>query len=133
MNSFFDSHLCDSSDDVCRKCRRSREYRRGIVASFDEPTDEDFDCPKGKTVEDYPQDFELNIFQMGMGFAKAMANEASAVANRKPPVSVEEKERRMQICRDCEFLKNGRRCAKCGCIMIYKTKLRSGSCPIGKW
>ena len=130
MNSFFDSQLCESEEDVCRKCRHSREYRRGIVASFDEPTDEDFECPKGKTVEDFPQEFELNIFQMGMGLAKSMASEARS---NNPPVTNEEKERRMQTCRDCEFLKNGRRCTKCGCAIALKARLRTGECPIGKW
>lgn len=133
MNSFFDSELCDSGDDVCRKCRRSREYRRGVVASFDEPTDEDFGCPKGKTEEDFPQDFELNIFQMGMGFARAMADEARAVRAGRPPVSREEQAERMRICDDCQFLKNGQRCAKCGCVIAFKKRLRTGGCPIGKW
>ena len=133
MSSFFDSELCGSSDDVCRKCRRSREYRRGVVASFDEPSDVDFQCPEGKTEEDFPQDFELNIFQMGMGLARAMADEANAVRKRKPSVSSDEYERRMGICRDCQFLVNGRRCAKCGCVMMYKARLRTGRCPIGKW
>ena len=51
--------------------------------------------------------------------------------------SSEEYDRRMEICRGCEFWKEipgpiiGR-CKKCGCTGA-KQKLRSSKCPIGKW
>ena len=137
MNSFFDGELCDSGKDICRKCRRARDYRRGIIASFNEPTDVDFECPKGKTVEDFPQDIEPNIFQIGVNFARAMTAEAKqrmrpvgSNANRVPPEKVEN---RLATCRDCEFFVNNKKCAKCGCYMGFKARLKTGKCPIGKW
>jgi hypothetical protein len=47
------------------------------------------------------------------------------------PVS-ELSEQRMEICRQCEFLK-AQFCMKCGCLMAAKTKLNRASCPVGKW
>lgn len=49
-------------------------------------------------------------------------------------VPVEEKNKRLSICRACPFFINlTRQCKKCGCIMTEKTKLADAECPIGKW
>jgi len=51
-------------------------------------------------------------------------------------VSPEEQQRRMDICKSCEFLinKNGfDRCGKCGCFVKWKSALESWHCPIKKW
>jgi hypothetical protein len=46
----------------------------------------------------------------------------------------EEFERRMDICRSCEFFRvRTETCRKCGCFMKLKTKLERANCPIGKW
>ena len=130
--TFFESELCKSGM-ACRRCRRAREYRRGVIASFDEPTDVDFACPHGKTAEDFPQDIEPNIFDMGVGFGKAMAHETRGIIKGNKSVSSEEVEARMAICHDCQFFVNDERCAKCGCFVRFKARLRTGACPIGKW
>ena len=39
---------------------------------------------------------------------------------------------RMNICKSCEHLQFNF-CMKCGCLMPFKTRLKSSSCPIGKW
>lgn len=49
------------------------------------------------------------------------------------PVSTEERERRLSICNDCEFLKDGKRCLKCGCFVNWKSRLEAWHCPINKW
>jgi hypothetical protein len=55
------------------------------------------------------------------------------VLSGEPIVASEETiKARMDICNACEFYKNSR-CAKCGCFMEVKAKLRSLECPIGKW
>lgn len=49
-------------------------------------------------------------------------------------VSVEIRENRLSICRQCpEFISATTQCKKCGCIMNLKTKLPNAECPIGKW
>ena len=102
--------------------------------AFDEPTEVDFDCPKGKTAEDFPQEIEPSIFQMGANLAKAMTREVKKRITSQPPeVSAEEQSSRLQICADCEFFVNNKRCAKCGCYMGFKVRLTTGECPIGKW
>ena len=41
---------------------------------------------------------------------------------------------RMNICGGCEFfLKEDKRCSKCGCFMEAKTKFIKTKCPMDKW
>jgi hypothetical protein len=43
-------------------------------------------------------------------------------------------DRRMAICRSCEFLKRpAEQCSKCGCFMKLKSKIDRAHCPIHKW
>jgi len=43
-------------------------------------------------------------------------------------------EARMSTCRSCEdFNSKTTQCKKCGCFMSAKTRLKAGSCPVGKW
>ena len=52
----------------------------------------------------------------------------------KTLASVEDAEKRMAICRECEFFfKPTANCKKCGCFMKIKTKLALKKCPIEKW
>jgi len=56
----------------------------------------------------------------------------AAVNHHAVKVSDEEQARRLSICKGCEWF-TGSRCTKCGCVMRWKTKLATESCPIGKW
>lgn len=103
------------------------------MSAFDSPEDEDFQCPRDKTEEDFPQEIEPNIFAMGASFGRAMAKESAARIKGKPKVSTEESKRRLSVCGDCQFFVDEKRCAKCGCFVGFKARLRSGTCPIGKW
>lgn len=48
--------------------------------------------------------------------------------------SEDEFQRRMDICRSCEFFRvKTETCRKCGCFMKLKTKLERSHCPINKW
>ena len=41
---------------------------------------------------------------------------------------------RYEICLSCpELIQATKTCKLCGCFMSQKTKLKSASCPIGKW
>lgn len=55
-------------------------------------------------------------------------------------VSALEADRRLDICKGCEFLsayklreKKYPKCIKCGCFMNVKTKLIGVKCPMDKW
>lgn len=39
---------------------------------------------------------------------------------------------RLEICGKCQHYTN-HRCAKCGCFMFIKVRIKSMSCPIGLW
>lgn len=43
-------------------------------------------------------------------------------------------ESRMNTCKSCEYFNaKTTQCRHCGCFMSAKTRLKSGSCPVGKW
>ena len=56
------------------------------------------------------------------------------VCGEKVTVSDEEHDRRMDICRDCEFFNHEREsCRHCGCNSIFKNRLATEHCPISRW
>jgi hypothetical protein len=57
------------------------------------------------------------------------------VAGGMKKVSQEEMDRRMDICKGCEFFTDGDRprCSKCGCHLNIKARWESAHCPIDKW
>ena len=74
------------------------------------------------------------IQEVGLVHKIKNATTAARQAIRNPsPVSEEERERRLGICHACEFLIDGKRCAKCGCNVSWKTRLEAWHCPIQKW
>ena len=42
-------------------------------------------------------------------------------------------DKRFDICKSCDFLKNETTCTLCGCYMKSKTKIKGAKCPIDKW
>ena len=45
-----------------------------------------------------------------------------------------ERKKRMKECLSCAwYIKEKKRCAKCGCVVALKTYLLEDSCPVGKW
>lgn len=79
-----------------------------------------------------PSEERQGILKQAASFASAMSSEAKAIAEQQAPVSEEDQAARLAICQGCDFY-DGHRCKKCGCFMNLKTRLRSASCPIGKW
>lgn len=72
-----------------------------------------------------------SMMQMAKNFAGSMKDAAKDGFNTVEKDKVEE---RMEICVGCEFfIPDQQRCSKCGCAMAFKTRLKSASCPIGKW
>lgn len=52
-------------------------------------------------------------------------------------VNYELMEKRMSICNECEYkiklTKNVDICAKCGCVLRYKTRIKDEGCLLKKW
>lgn len=41
---------------------------------------------------------------------------------------------RFNVCKGCpEFIKMTGTCKECGCFMQLKTRMKSATCPLGKW
>lgn len=64
----------------------------------------------------------------------ALTAAARFVASGLAMVDDAEQERRLSICRGCEkFVAEDMRCRACGCGLNLKARVRSSSCPLGKW
>jgi hypothetical protein len=48
-------------------------------------------------------------------------------------VDKEQKERRSNLCKSCDYLTSSQTCVKCNCIIPLKIKLADASCPLEKW
>jgi hypothetical protein len=71
---------------------------------------------------------------MAANLARAVADEAKARLHQVPRISDEEVQQRLTVCSGCEnFIPSSQRCSLCGCYMQFKSRLRSQSCPVGKW
>ena len=54
--------------------------------------------------------------------------------NNENYISEEVASNRMSICSECpRLIKFTHQCKECGCFMKLKTKLKTASCPLGKW
>jgi hypothetical protein len=43
-------------------------------------------------------------------------------------------DKRMSICNDCDrLIPITHQCKECGCFMKMKVKLKTATCPLGKW
>ena len=42
-------------------------------------------------------------------------------------------DKRLELCKGCEFFLITKQCSKCGCYMPGKVTLSNAECPIGKW
>ena len=75
-----------------------------------------------------------SIATMARNAARAAAAEASARTAGNPALPDEEIARRLSVCQACaNWRGSDSRCSKCGCYTKFKTRLRSSSCPVGKW
>ena len=72
--------------------------------------------------------------QMTRTLVRAVADEAWAAMNHMPSVSDKEAAMRLRQCLHCHlFIKEQGRCSHCGCFMRFKIRMRTQSCPLGKW
>ena len=82
-----------------------------------------------------PNDIKNELMQKLKGLSETVTNSFGEIAKGNS-VFVESatQEARMSTCRSCEdFNSKTTQCKKCGCFMSAKTRLKAGSCPVGKW
>jgi hypothetical protein len=94
------------------------------------------DAWRAQIVTLVPAELSLNypplIAQAGNA-ARAVGRLTSALVRRQRIWAEQsEYEQRQAICANCEFLDSDR-CKKCGCFVAAKARLKTESCPIGKW
>jgi hypothetical protein len=71
------------------------------------------------------------IIKKGFSLGKSLVRYATAGF---PNVSKEIYEQRMMTCNSCELLnKKNETCTSCGCIVEYKGRMETESCPENKW
>jgi hypothetical protein len=72
--------------------------------------------------------------QMANSLFKAAVEETIAIAEGHEALKEAERNRRLALCKGCDrYVIESGRCVECGCFMGVKTKLRTASCPLGKW
>jgi uncharacterized paraquat-inducible protein A len=76
-----------------------------------------------------------SIPAMAGNLTKSVINNAkSVISGNSLKTSPEEANRRLSICKGCEFFNSQQeRCGKCGCYMAVKTYMKAERCPVGKW
>jgi hypothetical protein len=82
-----------------------------------------------------PNDIKNELMNKLKGLSENITDSFGEIAKGKT-VFVESavQEARMATCRSCEdFNSKTTQCRRCGCFMSAKTRLKAGSCPIGKW
>lgn len=88
-----------------------------------------------------PARVTATVGQMAAGIIQLAKDTAkSAISGEVIGVNDEEKAARLKICTGdetspaCEFyVVNQKRCGKCGCFMELKARIKSQSCPLGRW
>jgi hypothetical protein len=75
----------------------------------------------------------LPIMRQARDLGQAIGRFAKAArTGEKTIVSPAEMERRLAICRGCQFFQ-AMRCLKCHCFLSLKARLETEHCPIAKW
>ena len=75
------------------------------------------------------------LLQKLKGLSETVTDSFGQIAKGKPVfVESSTQTNRIAICNSCpEYVKTTTQCRKCGCFMSAKTRLKTASCPIGKW
>lgn len=70
-----------------------------------------------------------------MSIKKDLSKIIEVIKNKENFMVTDEiKNKRLSICKQCEYLKlEHYMCKQCGCFMRMKTSLNGTNCPIGKW
>lgn len=78
---------------------------------------------------------EASITDQALSLGQTMARSwEEMVSGNELMVDEYEQQRRFDICQVCEhYIKHSKRCAKCGCFLKMKIKMKVSECPIQKW
>lgn len=86
-------------------------------------------------MKNFSEEIKQELLDKLKNLSETVADSLSDISKGKSTfVSQDTQQMRMSLCRACPDYNSGTtQCRRCGCFMSAKTKLRHGSCPIGKW
>lgn len=109
-------------DVVCMHCGKNYGHWKHVNL---EQLERDVNCP-------YFHDQPPNVVTKTKTFTSSLLGHLKNGLRR---VDKKTQNKRMSICKECEFFSGGENpnCGKCGCYLNIKTAWQSESCPIYKW
>jgi len=114
--------------ELCGECNCGVDFN-DMCASCPNRKWGSFFCEEGQETANFP-----DIKEQALNFASAATSEIKAMFNKDQKITKKEKNKRLEICKNCCFFDiTSERCKKCGCYLKWKTGWRSQHCPIGKW
>ena len=115
-------HYCDPADPA---------YRPGFIDSIRVAARAE---PISRALPPAPRAYPPIMTQLGNATRAAGRVASALVHGHRVAVDAAEQERRLTICKSCEFFDSAfSRCTKCGCFGAFKSWLATEHCPISKW
>lgn len=132
-------HLCQNSEkyfnlwEGCRgpgqeftDCAKASVKREEVLPDVKPPCTA---CAKAQQ-EQLKQNLPSLTEQAGTLASASLAHAKNGFKNTTDDM----KKNRLEICDNCEFfIRDHKRCGKCGCFVEVKAKWESNHCPVGKW
>lgn len=110
---------------MCYKCISAKKNSPNFIVKAPSSHKQIKKCCSGT----YPK-----IGKMASTFVKALKDEAISIASGEESIDQNTIDKRIDTCNSCDFfMKKNERCIKCGCFIKLKARMRSQTCPIGKW
>lgn len=76
-----------------------------------------------------------NFFEKAQNIGKTVSDIVSDAVKGNPILASEELiKTRLDMCNECHHISEDKKtCTLCGCVLEFKTKANSASCPVRKW
>lgn len=117
--------VVDGPDIPCPSCNKDKDKEKETENNIKE-------SELTKALPEEKQPIQMpSLWEQAKNLTKATVTH---VASGMGELTSEEQQARLDLCGQCQFFDNNKkRCGKCGCMMLVKTKWPSASCPIGLW
>jgi hypothetical protein len=130
-------HLCQTNQkyfEMWEECRGPGQEHTdcgGKQPENKKPVDLPKEKPPCNCSQPKPEPQLPSLWEQAKNFGSAVVEH---VATGMKKTEEELAKERLSICDGCEFfLKDSRRCGKCGCYMEIKARWAETKCPLGKW
>lgn len=130
VKSYSREFLIQRQRDLEQK-RKEAEAKKAELKRLQQNKKEDLDEITRRSLAHYDgmdsirRQVEASPLKMAGGLARSAINLASG--------GTTDPSARMEICKQCPFMGDDKRCGKCGCFLPAKTRIKKSTCPIGRW